>query len=73
MVIRTKRYTWRNGALETPGAQIRHSGGGRVFVPLEDLVRVSDELIDIVEQHENRSEVRRPTDTNDAFDELADR
>lgn len=50
-----KPYVWRTGETETPGALVRHSGRAQIFIPMDELTRISDQLIDIVEKHDRKA------------------
>jgi hypothetical protein len=48
-----KPYVWNLGkASATPGAMIRNARNNFIWIPMEDIISVSDALIDLVEQHE---------------------
>ncbi|GGG70362.1 hypothetical protein GCM10011374_38620 [Kocuria dechangensis] len=48
-------YTWDLGKKSaTPGAMVR-SGKGFLFLSMDELINISDQLVDIAEQHDKEN------------------
>lgn len=75
MTVYVKPYIWdKDTPKATPGAMIRRADhkNAFLFIPLVEMAKVSDALIDLVEQHEAQAIVKGDTTTNDASQALGD-